>query len=98
MARQQKDFTFDGNMVLKDAGLVAASGAATVGGVAKVINLGGANRIDARAVINVSAIDVAGANELYTVLIQASSSPPFATDVVNLPAELFGPSPTTLDT
>lgn len=91
---------FDTLTVLKDAGLVAASAAAQVGGQAKILDLHNANGGQAPldptagmqlgaltpmvAVIDVSAIEVDTNNESYTVIIQASSSPTFASDIINL--------------
>lgn len=40
---RNKSYTYDNNLLLKDAGLVAASGAATVNSTAKVLDLGGSS-------------------------------------------------------
>lgn len=96
MARQQKDFTFDLSTQLKDAGLVAASAAAQVGGAAKVLDLG-LGRIDFRVIVDATAIEVDTGNELYTVLLQLSNSSTFASGIFNAGAILLGHSSTTLE-
>lgn len=76
----QRKYTFDAEMLLKDAGLVAASAAATVGGNAKIADLGTA-RFEGVAIIDVSAIEIASNDELYDILIEVSSSATFASDI-----------------
>lgn len=75
--------TYDATGLLKDAGLVGASAAGTVGGVAKIYDAGQA-RLDAVAVVDVSAIEVGTGDESYYILIQGSDSATFATNIVNL--------------
>lgn len=80
----------DLNLELKDAGLVAASAAAQVGGVDRILSLGlGYPSTDALGPvweadihISVTAIEVATGDELYEIEWQLSSSPTFASDVV----------------
>lgn len=97
MARNQKDETFDFSMRMKDAGLVAASANAQVGGADKIIDLGN-SREDARVVIDVSAIETDTGNELYTILVQGSDSATFAsTTHKNLACLLLGDSSTSLE-
>jgi hypothetical protein len=81
MARNQKDFTYDNAMLLKDAGAVTADGAAQVSSAARILDLGAA-RLDGRVIVDVSAIDVSSGDERYDVNIQFSSSATFASDVV----------------
>lgn len=95
MTVSNRRFTYDNALLLKDAGLVAASAAATVGGVAKVLDLGGQGRIDTRAVIDVTAVEFDSDNELFTVCIQGSNSATFASGVVNLAEKRFGALETT---
>jgi len=99
MARQQKDFTYDNNLLLKDAGLVAASAAATVSAAAKVLDVGGSNpsRVDMRVIVDASAIEADSANELFTILVQFSNSSTFASGIFNGPAILLGVAGTTLE-
>lgn len=68
----------DGTLILKDAGLVAVSGAATVGGQAKVADVG-AGLVNAELVVDVSAIEIASNDELYTIALQGSDTSDFST-------------------
>lgn len=68
----------DGTLILKDAGLVAVSGAATVGGQAKVADVG-AGLVNAELVVDVSAIEIASNDELYTIAVQGSDTSDFST-------------------
>lgn len=81
MARSQKDVTYDNAMLLKDAGLVAADAAATVSAAARVLDLGAA-RLDAKVIVDVSAIEVASADERYDIAAQFSNSSTFASGVI----------------
>lgn len=89
--RQQNDFTFDYTLRLKDAGLVAADAAATVGGAAKILDLGLA-RFDGRVIIDTSAVEVDTGNELYNIKVQLSNSATFASGVVGGPMIALGHS------
>ena len=77
--------TYDNLLLLKDAGAVTASGAATVAAQARVLDLG-LGRFEARAIIDASAVDTADANETYRVAIQGSNDPAFGSGVVELGA------------
>lgn len=68
----------DSTFSLKDAGLVAASGAGTVGGVAKVADVGG-GLVEASLVIDVTALEIASNDELYSIALQGSDTSDFAT-------------------
>lgn len=81
MPRSQKDFTYDNAMLLKDAGAITADAAAQVGGSNRILDLGAA-RLDAKLIVDVSAIDVASADERYDVALQFSNSSTFASGVV----------------
>ena len=76
----KKSTSFDSTLVLKDAGLVAASAATTVDDVAKVIDLDQGN-VDADVIIDVSACEVASRDESYRIGIQLSSNEDFSDDV-----------------
>jgi hypothetical protein len=98
--RNSRDFTFDLAHQLKDAGLVAASAAAQVGGANRILDLG-VGRVDGRVIIDATAIEADSSNELYSILLQGSNSPTFAggaTPTVNLGAVLLGDAATTLET
>jgi hypothetical protein len=71
---------YDANLILKDAGLVAASAAATVSSAAKIIDLGSGN-VEADVIIDVSACEVASEDESYRIAVQLSDSATFANDV-----------------
>lgn len=77
MPSNSEGFTFDALTQLKDAGLVAASAAATVAAAAKVLDLG-PGRIDGRIILDFSAIEVDTGNEKYDILAQVSNSLTFA--------------------
>ena len=73
--------TFDALLELKDAGLVAATAAATVDAAAKVLDMGtGVFKSD--VLIDVSAIEIASNDEIYTICVQLSSSATFASAYV----------------
>lgn len=98
MARNQKDFTYDNKLLLKDAGLVAVSAAATVLGSAAtaVLDLGAA-RMDGRVIVDASAIESDTGDELFTVIAQFSNAIGFGSGVFSGAALLLGHSATTLD-
>lgn len=80
-AKHRPSYTFDVNLQLKDAGLVAADAAATVGGSAKVLDLG-VGLVEGDIIIDASAIEIATGDERYTIIAQFSSSATFASDIV----------------
>ena len=93
--RSRKDAgTFDALLQLKDAGLVAADGAATVGGQARIVDLGDA-RVDARVIVDVTALEVASGDERYEVRMQFSDSSSFASGIVNGSGIVLGDSSVT---
>lgn len=67
---------------LKDAGAITESAAGTVDDLAKVFDLGSATRLDAKAIVNVSAADVAaGAKQVITIQVSDDS---FVADIYNV--------------
>jgi len=96
MARNQKDATYDHEMLMKDAGLVAASAAATVATVARVQDVGNA-RVDARIIVDITAAEAATGDELYTVEVQVSNSATFANTVFIAAAIRLGAAATTFE-
>lgn len=82
----QRTFNFDKDLLLKDAGLVAASAAAQVASADKILDLGGTNsaRMEGTVVIDVSAIEIASNDEEYDIILQGSSSSSFASNIQNL--------------
>ncbi len=81
--RNQMDATFDAALQLKDAGAVTADGAGTVGGAARVVNVG-TGLMTGVLICDVLTMDVAGGDEGYRIVLQGSSDPTFATNVSNL--------------
>ena len=73
MGDVKRESFYDANLVMKDAGLVAASAAATVGGVAKVIDFG-AGLMEGKIYVDVTAIEIASNDEIYTISLQVSST------------------------
>lgn len=74
----KRNFTLDSNLQLKDAGLVAASAAAQVAGAARVLDLG-AGLVEGNIVVDVSAIEIASADESYDIVVQLSPDSDFGT-------------------
>lgn len=79
----KKTVSYDANLVLKDAGLVAASGAATVSSVAKVLDLG-SGVVEADVVVDVTACEVASRDESYRIAIQISDTSDFSDDIYEI--------------
>lgn len=79
----KKTTTYDSTLAMKDAGLVAASGAATVSSVAKVIDLG-SGVVEADVVVDVTACEVASRNESYRIAIQISDTSDFSDDIYEI--------------
>lgn len=94
MARHLLTATFDAATELKDAGAVTASGAANVGGSARVVNVGN-GIINAVMHIDVDAIDITTGDEGYEIRLQGSSSATFASDVHVIATKRVGDSTTT---
>jgi hypothetical protein len=78
-----RTYTFDALTQLKDAGAVAASAAAQVASTNKILDMG-AGRFDGTVIVDVSAIDVSSADEIYDIVIQGSNSSTFASGIENL--------------
>lgn len=76
-----KTYTFDKATEMKDAGAVTASAGAQVGGSAKILDLG-AGLMEGTAVLDVTALDVASADEKYEIEWQLSNDAAFATGIV----------------
>lgn len=76
----QNSYTYDAATLLKDAGVVGSSAAATVGGSAAVLNVGPAFA-EGVIVLDVSAIETDTGNELYTVTVQGATDAAFTTPI-----------------
>lgn len=73
---QIRNIVFDSLLELKDAGLVAASAAAEVDAVAKIVDLG-ESYFEGNLVVDVTALEVDTANEKYEIEWQLSDSSTF---------------------
>jgi hypothetical protein len=83
--------TFDANLEFKDAGAVAASAAATVDSAAKVVNVG-SGLFKGCMILDVTALDIDGNNEIYDIIVQGSPVEAFtAAGVVELAALNLSP-------
>lgn len=79
----RRSYTFDAALEMKDAGLVAASAAATVDSAAKIVDVGD-SVFEGTLVIDVSAIEILSNTEVYDIIVQGSTSATFASAVQNL--------------
>lgn len=79
----ERRVTFDAELQLKDAGLVAASAAATVGGAAKVVNIGSGNWMGV-VVVDATAVETDTGDEKFSVAVQLSSTADFSSDIVEV--------------
>lgn len=95
--RNSKDFTYDNSLLMKDAGLVAATAEATVAGSTRILDLG-TGRINGRVIIDTTAVETDTGNEKYEILVRVSSSATMATDVWIAGEVRLGHSSTTLET
>ena len=97
LQRNRRDATMDYSLRLKDAGAIAASAAAQVGGADKILDMGAA-RFDGRVVVDVTACEVDTGNEGYKIWVQGSTSPTFASGVWILGGLSLGDSAVSLET
>lgn len=80
MAFQAQNFTLDTATQLKDAGLVAATAAGTVGGSAAFVNFGAANAYARFAVVvDWTACEVASGDENYQLCLEGATADTFGT-------------------
>lgn len=71
--------TYDHSLLLHDGDAITASAAGSVGGVAKILDLGSGN-VFGDIIVDVSELDVDTGNEIVTIGVQVSSSATFASD------------------
>lgn len=85
--QRRTQYPIDATLQLKDAGLIAASAAATVGGSARVLDLVGtgltmgqatAPQFFADVMVDITAIEIASNDELYSIVLEGSDSATFA--------------------
>lgn len=89
MPINSKGSTYDHALRLKDSYAVTASAAGQVASADKVLDLG-TGRVDARTILQVSAIKVNANDERYIAQMQFSNSPTFASGVLIGPAFVLG--------
>lgn len=89
MSAINRQFQYDSNLEIKDAGLVAVSAAATVDDSAVIRDLG-AGFIEGNLVVDVTAIEIGSDNEIYTIILEGSNSSTFASGIVPLAVLLVG--------
>jgi hypothetical protein len=75
--------TYDNLLLLKDAGAITASGAATVASAARVLDLGPARTV-AKVIVDTAITDLTTGDETYRVALQGSNDITFAAGVVEL--------------
>jgi len=97
MSRNLLNATFDAATELKDAGAVAATAAAQVGGVARIVNVGN-GLLQATMIVDFDAIKTTVGDESYELRLQGSTSPTFATGVYNLAVTKVGGATATGET
>lgn len=91
MASDYSRFTYDDSLKLKAAGLVAATAAGSL-----VVDLGNA-LFDGNLVIDVSAMEVATGDEIYTIALEGSNVAALASDSVTLAQIVLGNNPAPAD-
>lgn len=83
MANINSQFTYDNSLLLKAAGLVAASADGTI------LDLG-AGLVEGYLVFDVSAVEVASGDEIYTVSLEGSNVAAMTSGSVCLAKKVFG--------
>lgn len=80
---KQSQRTLDELLKLKDAGLVASTANAQVGGSDQILDMGSAI-FKGEVLHDISAIEIASGDEVYKLVVQGSNSPTFASGIVDL--------------
>lgn len=83
--------TYDGALVLKEAGLVAATAAGSL-----ILDLGDGLTL-ADLIVDVSALEVATGDEIYTVALEGSNVAAMTSGSVTLAAKALGNAPAPAD-
>jgi|APLak6261660231_1056022.scaffolds.fasta_scaffold00183_11 hypothetical protein len=81
---QYTQYTYDNALLLKAAGLVAATANGSL-----ILDLG-AGFVDADVVIDLTACEIATGDEIYTVSLEGSNDPTMASGSVCLGRKVFG--------
>lgn len=94
MPINSKNATFDAALLLKSSSAVTASGNAQVNAVDRILDLG-LGRVDARAICDVTALDVSSGDESYRLRVQLSNSATFAAGNITVASLELGDSTVT---
>lgn len=89
MARTQRDFTIDAGLQLSDGGLILADAISKVDGAAVIIDLG-AERVDARLILDAAVVEVASGDEVCFYALEFSNSATFASGIRQGPGIFLG--------
>ena len=81
--------TYDNDLLLKDAGLIASSQACKVDGSAKILDIG-SGAMEGDVIIDVTAIEIASNTETYQIGVQVSSDSAFASDYYEVASLILG--------
>jgi len=81
-AKHRPSFTYDVNLKMKDAGLIAADAAAQVAAADKILDMGD-GLFEGELVIDITAVEIASNDERYDICWQVSDSATFASGVHN---------------
>jgi len=76
--------TYDNLTLLKDAGAVTADGAGTVGGQARVLDLGAGAKTEGRFIVDTSAVDATTGDETQRIILQGCNDVAFGAGIVEL--------------
>lgn len=76
--------TYDNLTLLKDAGAVTADGAGTVGGSARVLDLGDQAKTEGRLIVDTSAVDATTGDETQRIILQGCNAIGFGSGVAEL--------------
>jgi hypothetical protein len=89
MAALNRTFNLDDLLEMKDAGLVAASAAAQVDSEDLILDTGG-GFTQGNLILDVTEIEIASNDEIYTIILEGSNSATFANGIVPLAVALLG--------
>lgn len=84
-----RQFIYDANLVIKDEGIIAASAACLVDTSAQVLDLG-EGFIEGNFIVDITEIEIASGDEIYTIILEGSTSSSFASTIVPLAVLLVG--------
>ena len=85
----RRTFTYDDLLEMKDAGALTASAAATVDGVAQIVDVG-SGLFEGNLVVDVSAIEVDTATDKYEIRVEGSTKSDFSNTYTQLASLMLG--------